>query len=553
VDQFLDVLREHGVLFIVLGVVFTALNAAFAMLVRILKANRDKQVRILNARIHALEQDLLAQAEEVVLEGGDDEVKLDEPPAGKSKSPQMAKLADDEIDLTAIDSGVELDSKASGTKRGVAAEEEIEIAAIDEVAEGGSGVVIEDGEIDTAEEAPGAKDGQKTVKVGAAPVTSARRATKAVVTKRATVRYYSRMNPERVYPLLVILSREAVEKVRKQDTDQRTSGPFQVKTDAPVEVEPVLPGCDCYPPKATARLEGEGDLTLTFRVVPRALGRLDGATVFVRQDHACLAEVPLGIKVVKRTWVAVSGLATFALPGLSAVLKHFGLDFDSQREAGFNGYLALANLAFDRVSPLALTAGLGLFTGLLYFLTRPRARDVFWDVEKVGPGEKLARIAAVMAARPKQASDDLLDLLKAFPDYQPAHLFYAEWQYDVGAYQAALDGYLRAFYLGPAKASDYHKASLAASRLKQNRTALQILQGAESALPAGRMPGLMLYNMGCYHALLGEFDQAMACLRRALAAGYREPKSYRRDADLKPLRGRDDFKRLLASLAQQGG
>src|SRR5262249_33140019 len=168
----------------------------------------------------------------------------------------------------------------------------------------------------------------------------------------------------------------------------RTSTPFAVDLGTPVEIEPVLPGCDCHPPKLVTRL-GQGDLTLTFRVVPRVLGRVDG-TVVIRQDHACLAEVGLDVRGVKRTLVALSGAAAFLLPGLSAVMKHFGLDFETQKEQGFSLYLAVAQLLFDRVSPLALTALLGGATALLWWLTRPQTRDVFWDVEKVGPDEDSA-------------------------------------------------------------------------------------------------------------------------------------------------------------------
>jgi len=210
------------------------------------------------------------------------------------------------------------------------------------------------------------------------PSTNAKKST----IRRATVRYYNRMNPERIYPLLVMITRDMVEKVHKKHTDQRTSTPFAVDVDTPVEIEPVLPGCDCYPPKMLTRLD-EGDKTLTFRVAPRVMGRVEGAVVSIRQDHGSLAEVELDVKVVKRTLAAACGAATFLLPGLSAVMKHFGLDFETQKGQGFNLYLSVARLMFDNVSPMALTALLGVATALLWWLTRPRTRDVFWDVEKV--------------------------------------------------------------------------------------------------------------------------------------------------------------------------
>jgi hypothetical protein len=378
------------------------------------------------------------------------------------------------------------------------------------------------------------------------PEPAKKRSSKAAV-RRATVRYYSRMNPERVYPLLVLVTRDMVERVRKKHVEQRSSGPFKADADVPVEIEPVLPGCDCHPPKLVAR-PGDGDLTATFRVVPRVLGVVEGACVTIRQDHATLAEIGLKTKVVQRTWVLFSGAMTFLVPGLSSVLKHFGLDFEPQSEAGFSFYLAAARLVFDEIPPLGLTIGLGLATGLLWWFTRPRTREVFWDVETTGPGEKLRRIAAAKAAGRPESADEMMELLRAYPAYQPARLFYADWHYEHKKYEAALKGYERAFKLGVAKARDYLRASLAASGLGQNERALQILQTADRVLPPNEMNGVMLFNMACYHARLGQLDEAMACLPRAAKAGYKKRESYEKDRDLDPLRGRNDFKRLLGEL-----
>jgi len=338
-----------------------------------------------------------------------------------------------------------------------------------------------------------------------------------------------------------------VEKIAKKGVTQQSSGPFTVDVEAPVEIEPVLPGCDCHPPKVVIRL-GAADLTVTFRVVPRVLGKVDGATVSIRQDHASLAEVQLEVRVVQRTWVALSGVLTFLLPGLSAALKHFGLDFESQRESGFSIYLSAARLVFDRVSPLGLTAVGGAITGLLWWLARPRTRDVFWDVEKVGPGDQLRRISAAAEANPEQAAQDLMELLRTFPDHQPAWVYYAEWHYRSKSYGAALKGYAQAFALAAGKANDYYRASLCASTLGLNKRALGILQDAERLLPAGQMTGAMLFNMGCYHVRLGDSDAAMAHLKRAVHAGYRKLDSYVKDPDLVPLRSRADFQHLLAEL-----
>src|SRR5207302_1868463 len=41
-----------------------------------------------------------------------------------------------------------------------------------------------------------------------------------LVDRRATVRYYHRMNPERLFPLLVVLSRQAVQEVARRGVSQ---------------------------------------------------------------------------------------------------------------------------------------------------------------------------------------------------------------------------------------------------------------------------------------------------------------------------------------------
>jgi hypothetical protein len=46
-------------------------------------------------------------------------------------------------------------------------------------------------------------------------------------------------------------------------------------------------------------------------------------------------------------------------------------------------------------------------------------------------------------------------------------------------------------------------------------------------------------------------DRAMTLLRRAIAQGYRHPDVIKKDADLDPLRARDEFQKLIAELEDQ--
>jgi hypothetical protein len=202
--------------------------------------------------------------------------------------------------------------------------------------------------------------------------------------RRATVRYYSRMNPDRVFPLLVMLTRNEVEKVVKRHVEQQATGPITLDADTPIEIEPVLPGCVCHPPKIVTRL-GSADEVFTFYVVPHVLGSVTGAKVMISQDHTTLAEIKLDIRVVQRTMVLISGLSAIFLPTASAVLNHFGINFAPKD--GSNPYLTAMNFLFGHVTPEIMMVVLAALTGVFYWFTRPKGRDVFWDITTKPPSK----------------------------------------------------------------------------------------------------------------------------------------------------------------------
>jgi hypothetical protein len=95
------------------------------------------------------------------------------------------------------------------------------------------------------------------------------------------------------------------------------------------------------PPRATVRV-GAGTATLTFWIAPHVTGTVPGAVVAVRQEGHTLSEIPLDVKVARPTLAVLAGALTFCLPGLSAVAKHFRVDFESQLSSGFDLYLTAA-------------------------------------------------------------------------------------------------------------------------------------------------------------------------------------------------------------------
>jgi serine/threonine protein kinase/cytochrome c-type biogenesis protein CcmH/NrfG len=56
---------------------------------------------------------------------------------------------------------------------------------------------------------------------------------------------------------------------------------------------------------------------------------------------------------------------------------------------------------------------------------------------------------------------------------------------------------------------------------------------------------MLLYNLGCIHALAGDFEEAIDCLDRAADGGLLQKAWYEHDGDLDPLRGHPRFKALL--------
>jgi hypothetical protein len=198
--------------------------------------------------------------------------------------------------------------------------------------------------------------------------------------RRATVRYYTRMNPDRMFPLLVILSERQVQEVVKARVGQASSESFKVDEGSVVEIEPVLPGCDCYPPRLPLAVEADGPSTATIWVVPKVLGRVQGARVLIRQGGRVLAEVPLDVKVAKQTLAIACGLMSLAAPYLTMGLKSLKLDYESQKAGGFPIYQQIGSLLAEYLRPEWIGLSFLGLAAVLYLLMRPKRRDVFWDV-----------------------------------------------------------------------------------------------------------------------------------------------------------------------------
>lgn len=194
-------------------------------------------------------------------------------------------------------------------------------------------------------------------------------------TRQATVRYYHRMNPQRVYPFLVVLSKEEIAEIVQGGVKQTVGERFAVEAESPVEVEPVLPGCQVYPPRHTLVI-GPDTQTLEFWVVPQVLGEVKGAKVIVRQGGETLSEVKLEAKVVQQTAAKIVGALSFVMPYVTKSLKTDNADGSPLQGA--------MNWAATNLRPEFIFVGLALVAVGLYFWCRPRKRDQFWDVTPKG-------------------------------------------------------------------------------------------------------------------------------------------------------------------------
>jgi len=73
----------------------------------------------------------------------------------------------------------------------------------------------------------------------------------------------------------------------------------------------------------------------------------------------------------------------------------------------------------------------------------------------------------------------------------------------------------------------------------------QVLLWAERALALEPDEPMLLYNVGCIYSLAGEFDGALDCLEKAVAAGDAYIDWLRQDSNLDPLRDQPRFQALL--------
>ncbi|GIW79079.1 MAG: hypothetical protein KatS3mg105_0886 [Gemmatales bacterium] len=304
------------------------------------------------------------------------------------------------------------------------------------------------------------------------------------VERHATVRYYSRMNPQQIFPLLVVISEKDIVQIGRRNVAQSVSDRFQVALGSRVEVEPILPGCDCYPAKREVRI-GSGRVEARFCVVPNVLGKIPDAHVALTQNGFRLAEIPLEVKVVRQTVAWMMCAAGVFMPIISAVMQYFGIDFETQAQRGFSFYTRLLQFLFNALTPEFLAGFFLTCAVIAYLLFRPKRREQFWDIQMVSPEEMLELgKKKIESGHYEEGAAMIHSLLRTHPDYQPAWLACAYLHYENQDFAEALRCYERGMELGQLGSEDCQRAVDCAARLGQPQRAEHFRRHAQAALTA---------------------------------------------------------------------
>lgn len=196
--------------------------------------------------------------------------------------------------------------------------------------------------------------------------------------RRATVEYFSRMTPQKVFPLKVTLAPWSMDRKLGPDVARVVSEEFTVDPSRWIEIEPVLPGCTVYPAKQSV----PGGMVLSevrFSVVAQVKGEVP-ATVYLRNgERQRLVRFKVTVAEPRRAaWAAAAGLV---LPYATTVMKHEHLDFESQLGAGFPLYIRALRWVLHTVGPTELAAALLLGAAAYWLTTRPRRATADEDLD----------------------------------------------------------------------------------------------------------------------------------------------------------------------------
>jgi hypothetical protein len=396
---------------------------------------------------------------DVSLESDDDIFNSDELPTFKASdtAPRMSKVVDEDSSDEISDSDFEL-----------ALDEESDVLALDEDEDDEdasedyedyeededaieAGADDEDGEKRSENFLEEKKEESISTSKPAAPRDTRSKGKKSLSKERVLVRYYDRMTQHKMFPLMVLITNKTVIRKAKENVRQAVSQPTEMDQSKALEVIPTIPGCTCFPRRAVISLDGP-QKEARFWVLVHTLGHLSDAHVDCFQDGSSVMRVPLNIECVSSRSVVTLGILSLGMPVLSAVLKANHLDLESQVSDGFTLYVSLLNTVLGKIPSDILLLTFLLAAFCMFLWTRPRKKEVFWDVETIGERALMnLAISSFNAGRNDDGTRYLNQLIEDFPSYIPGLRLAGDLAFRAKNYAWARRQYKRAIECGDSR------------------------------------------------------------------------------------------------------
>ena len=197
----------------------------------------------------------------------------------------------------------------------------------------------------------------------------------ATIERRTTVRYYEQMNPLRNFPLLVLLTKEKVEKIVMKHVGQTEGVGVRVKAANPmIEIVPRFPGCLVVPDRLTVDVRPES-VEAQFFVTPLAPGAGGHARVEIWYEGVRIDTIDTPTKVTTQFIARVLALGGVLNPLIFGTLEGLGV---SPADGASSAMLVQAARFFGGsylMMGMAAAAACGAVASLFWMLNKPRQSD----------------------------------------------------------------------------------------------------------------------------------------------------------------------------------
>lgn len=298
--------------------------------------------------------------------------------------------------------------------------------------------------------------------------------------RRASVRWFRRMNPERIFPLTVVLAKARIRAVRVENVSQAVSEDMLVipETSPILLVRPVLAGCTCFPPEQKIDVSAD-TATARFRVLPQLVGVVEDARIELYAGDKLLSQIPLQIEVCRQTAAKVLSAVGLGWPLVNGMM------------GGPEAKASMLTAAVTGVmqTPGIVEAGLvGLGVAAVWSYLRNRPEEAGEDTD-------------VLAVRPLSAAELIADGRKALAERR--------WTDAIGLFEDAVN-------VAP---NDRDARAGLAAALRHARGPERALDALDAAAAAGVTSAETELIRGACLAVLKRPDEAVAALRRAVQLG----------------------------------